>query len=59
VELDAELLIIDFKWSVTDEQRPAFEAQVRRYADLLRAIRRDKPVRIALLTATAQLIDVD
>jgi len=58
VEFDSELVIIDYKWGVTDEQRPAYEAQVRRYAAVLRAIREDKPVRIALLTAAGHLIDV-
>ena len=50
--------IIDFKWQVTDAERPAYEAQVRRYADVLRSLRSDRPVRMGLVTAAGELIEV-
>lgn len=59
VELGDELVIVDYKWSVGEEQRAAYESQVRRYADVLRAIRSDKPVRAALLTSAGVRIDVE
>jgi ATP-dependent helicase/nuclease subunit A len=59
VEQDDALWIIDFKWRVTDAERARYEAQVRRYATVLRAIRDDKPLRLALVTAEGQLIEVE
>jgi ATP-dependent helicase/nuclease subunit A len=58
VELDDALWIVDFKWRVTDAERGPYEAQVRRYADVLRAIRRDKPVKLGLVTADGELVEV-
>jgi ATP-dependent helicase/nuclease subunit A len=58
VELDDALWIVDFKWRVTDAERGPYEAQVRRYADVLRAIRPDKPVRLGLVTAEGELLEV-
>ena len=58
VEFDDTLWIVDFKWRVTEAERPAYEAQVRRYGEVLRAIRDDKPIRLALVTAQAELIEV-
>ena len=58
VERDDAWWIVDFKWRVTAAERPQYEAQVRRYAQVLRAIRDDKPVRLALVTAEAELIEV-
>ena len=58
VEHDDALWIIDFKWRVEDE-RAQYEAQVRRYAEVLRAIRGDKPVRTALVTADGELIEIE
>jgi ATP-dependent helicase/nuclease subunit A len=58
VERDDALWIIDFKWQVTDAERPAYEAQVRRYAEVLRSIRGDRPVRMGLVTAAGELIEV-
>jgi ATP-dependent helicase/nuclease subunit A len=59
VELDDALWILDFKWRVTDAERLHYEAQVRRYGEVLRAVRQDKPVRIALVTAAGELIEVE
>jgi ATP-dependent helicase/nuclease subunit A len=59
VELDDALWILDFKWRVTDAERMHYEAQVRRYGEVLRAVRQDKPVRIALVTAAGELIEVE
>ena len=58
VEFDDTLWIVDFKWRVTEAERPAYDAQVRRYGEVLRAIRDDKPIRLALVTAQAELIEV-
>jgi len=58
VDFDDALWIIDFKWRVTDAERPQYEAQVRRYAEVLRAIRADKVVRLGLVTAEGELIEV-
>ncbi len=58
VESADALWIIDFKWRVGPSERPQYEAQVRRYAQVLRAVREDKPVRLALVTAEGELIEV-
>ena len=58
VEFDDALWIIDFKWQVTEVERPAYEAQVRRYAHVLRSLRSDRPVRMGLVTAAGDLIEV-
>jgi ATP-dependent helicase/nuclease subunit A len=58
VELDDCLWIVDFKWRLTDAERGPYEAQVRRYADVLCAIRKDKPVRLGLVTADGELVEV-
>lgn len=58
VDADDALWIVDFKWRVTEAERAGYEAQVRRYAEVLRAIRRDKPLRLALVTADGALIEV-
>jgi len=59
VELDEALWVLDYKWRVLDGERPGYEAQVRRYAAALAQIRRDKPVRAALIDAEGALIEVD
>ena len=58
VELDDALWIIDFKWRVADSERAQYEAQVRRYGEVLRAIRHDKAVRLGLVTADGELVEV-
>jgi ATP-dependent helicase/nuclease subunit A len=58
VEQEDALWIIDFKWRITDAELTQYEAQVRRYADVLRAIRQDKPVRLGLVTADGELVEV-
>ena len=58
VEFGDALWIIDFKWRVTDAERAPYEAQVRRYAEVLRAIRQDKPLRLGLVTADGELVEV-
>jgi ATP-dependent exoDNAse (exonuclease V) beta subunit len=57
VENDGALWIIDFKWRVTGAERPLYEAQVRRYAQVLRGIR-SRPVRIALVSADGALLEI-
>jgi len=58
VEQEDALWIIDFKWRVTEDERLPYEAQVRRYAQVLRSIRGDKPVRIGLITAAGEFSEV-
>jgi ATP-dependent helicase/nuclease subunit A len=58
VEHDDALWIVDFKWRVTEAERAAYEAQVRRYATVLGEIRRDKPIRRALVLADGEVIEV-
>jgi ATP-dependent helicase/nuclease subunit A len=57
-EFDDALWIIDFKWRVTEAERAQYEAQVRRYAQVLQAMRSDKRVQLALVTSEGQLIEV-
>jgi ATP-dependent exoDNAse (exonuclease V) beta subunit len=58
VEHEDALWVIDFKWRVTEDERLPYEAQVRRYAQVLRSIRGDKPVRIGLITAAGEFAEV-
>ncbi len=58
VEHEDALWIIDFKWRVTPDERKPYEAQVRRYAAVMQAIRSDKPVRIGLITAAGEFSEV-
>ncbi|HTN50725.1 MAG TPA: UvrD-helicase domain-containing protein [Burkholderiaceae bacterium] len=58
VETEEALWILDFKWRVSDAERERYAAQVRGYGEVLRAVRRDKPVRLALVSADAELIEV-
>ena len=51
VEHDGELWILDFKWRVGAAERAGYEAQVRRYAAVLRDVHRDATIRLALVTA--------
>ncbi len=57
-EVDGQLWIVDFKWRVGDAERPQYEAQVRRYGSVLRAIRAEAPIRLGLVTAEGDLIEV-
>jgi len=43
VEDEDALWIIDFKWRVTEAEQVPYEAQLRRYAEILQTIRNDKP----------------
>jgi ATP-dependent helicase/nuclease subunit A len=58
IEHDDALWIVDFKWRITDAERAQYELQVRRYAQVLRSIRADKPIRTALIDAEGELIEV-
>jgi ATP-dependent helicase/nuclease subunit A len=57
-ESDGALWVIDFKWSMSKAERATYEAQVRRYAALVRAIRPDMPVRAGIITADGALTEV-
>jgi len=58
VEHDDALWIIDFKWRVTAAEQVPYEAQLRRYAEILQTIRNDKPVRMGIITAAAVFAEV-
>ena len=58
VEHDDALWIIDFKWRVTAAEQVPYEAQLRRYAEILQTIRSDKPVRMGIITAAAVFAEV-
>ena len=59
VECDDALWILDFKWRVGPNEQPKYEAQIRNYARVLREVRADKPVRLALVTADGALMEVE
>jgi ATP-dependent helicase/nuclease subunit A len=52
------LWVIDFKWSMGEVERAAYEAQVRRYSALVRAVRSDTPVRAGIITADGAFTEV-
>ena len=56
-EIDGTLWVIDFKWRVTDAERPQYEAQLRRYAEVLWATY-NREVRMGIVMATAVLTEV-
>jgi ATP-dependent helicase/nuclease subunit A len=58
-EVDGALWVVDFKWRVTDAELPQYEAQVRRYGQVLQAIYEGKPLRLGLVTAEGELIVVE
>jgi ATP-dependent helicase/nuclease subunit A len=58
VEDEHALWIIDFKWSMADAERDAYAAQLRRYAEVVQAIRPDKPVRLGIITSAGVLTEI-
>ncbi len=56
--VDGALWIVDFKWRVGAAERPQYEDQVRRYRDVLQSVRGDQRIRLALVTADGDLIEV-
>lgn len=50
--------IVDFKWSIPQELRANYEAQVRRYGAVLSRLRQEKPVRLGLIDAMGELVEV-
>ena len=56
-EIDGTLWVIDFKWRMTEQERPQYEAQVRRYAEVLRSIH-GRAVRMGIVTASAVFAEV-
>ena len=58
VELDDAVWVLDYKWRLVPEELPRYEAQLRRYAAVLLAIRDDRPVRLGLLSAAAELTEI-
>lgn len=58
VETPQALWIIDFKWSIPDEQRADYEAQVRRYGAVLSDLYPGKQVRLGLVDARGALVEV-
>ncbi len=58
VEHDGALWILDFKWRVGAAERATYAAQVRRYAAVLRDVYRDATIRLALVTADGDVLEV-
>ena len=58
VEHDGALWILDFKWRVGAAERATYAAQVRRYAAVLRDVHREATIRLALVTADGEVIEV-
>jgi ATP-dependent helicase/nuclease subunit A len=58
VEHDGAWWVLDFKWRVGAAEHAAYAAQVRRYGALLRAVRSDVTIRLALVTATGELHEI-
>ena len=57
-EIDGTLWVIDFKWRMTEQERPQYEAQVRRYAQVLRSVH-GQAVRMGIVTAAAVFAEVE
>jgi hypothetical protein len=51
------LWVIDFLWRLTVLERPQSEAQVRRYAEVLRSVH-GRAVRMGIVTASAVFAEV-
>jgi len=58
-EIDGVLWIVDFKWRVGAAERAQYEAQIRRYGKAIAAIHGDRRIRLGLVTAEGELIEVD
>ena len=58
VEHDGALWVLDFKWRVGATERATYAAQVRRYAAVLRDVHREATIRLALVTADGEVIEV-
>lgn len=58
VELADAVWILDYKWQVTPAQQPDYQAQVQIYADVLRDMYVRKPIRMGLITAQGELIEL-
>lgn len=58
VEVDGVWWVIDFKWRVVAAERAGYERQLRRYAQALRGIREDVEIKMALLTAEGEFIEI-
>jgi ATP-dependent helicase/nuclease subunit A len=59
VEVDGTVWVIDFKWSMGEAERPAYEAQVRRYVHAVRSAHVAHPVRGGIITAAGAFIEVN
>jgi len=58
VELDEACWILDYKWTLKVEDLPAYEGQLRRYAQALKHAGVRKPVRMLLIGADASVVEV-
>jgi len=58
VEHDGALWVIDYKWSMGDAERLAYEAQVRRYVVAVRAVAGTQTVRGGIITAAGAFTEV-
>jgi ATP-dependent helicase/nuclease subunit A len=58
VEVDGTFWVLDFKWSLGEAERPAYEAQVRRYVEVVRSVHVAQPVRGGIITAAGAFVEV-
>ncbi len=58
VEVDGALWVLEYKWSMGEADRPAYEAQVRRYVEVVRSVHGAQPVHGGIITAAGALTEV-
>ena len=58
VEFDEAVCVLDFKWRLDPRWLPDHEAQLRRYAQLLRRVGVRQTIRLTLVAADGTIIDV-
>ncbi|MCS6764778.1 MAG: UvrD-helicase domain-containing protein [Candidatus Protistobacter heckmanni] len=59
VEFEDELLVVDYKLTLGPNNREGYAAQLRGYIEAISAIRTDKPVRAAIVTADGDWVDLE
>jgi len=58
VEFAQDCWILDYKWQLPTESLPAYRAQVERYRRVLQSTGFQKPLRLLLIAADAQTLEV-
>ena len=59
VKVEDRWWVVDFKWRVTAEERPAYTRQVKRYCDIVKAVYPGEAVHGALIAGDGELIELD